>query len=87
MAIICMTKSDEIRTYVFSNYVVPAKKSHCTSVTVVAGDVADALSIRNRMALVCSALGALKFEKEFGLKLLRTSGPRQGATTTFTFAI
>jgi hypothetical protein len=82
-----MTKSDEVRTFVISNYVVPARKCQSTHVTVVAGDVAKALSLHDKMSLVCSALGTVKLEKECGLKLLRTSGPRQGATTTFTFAI
>ena len=80
-----MSKSDEVRAYVLSNYVVPARNSHSTQVTVVAGDVAKALKLR--MHLVCDALGALKFEKECGVNLRERTGPRQGATATFTFAV
>lgn len=82
-----MTKSDEVRAYVIRNYVVPARKSRSTRVTVVAGDVAKALKLTNRMPLVCGALGTTKFQKECGLSLIQRTGPGQGATATFTFAV
>jgi len=82
-----MTKSDEVRAYVLRNYVVPARKSKTTRVTVRAGDVAKALKLTDRLPLVCGALGAIKFQKECELSLLQRTGPGQVANATFTFAI
>lgn len=82
-----MTKSDKVRAYVLRHYVVPARNKHSTSVTVVAGDVAKVLRLSDRIAIVCGALAAMKFEKECGVNLLEKTGPGQGATATFTFAV
>jgi hypothetical protein len=82
-----MTQADEIRAYVLRNYIVPARKSYATRVTVRAGDVAKALKLQSRMPNVCGALGTTKFQTAAGLKLIQRDGPGQGANATFTFAI
>ena len=79
------TKSDEIRAYVFDNYIVPARTQKSTTVTIVAGDVARALNV-TAMA-VCPALMAVKFEQECGIRLLKTRPVGHGEAVTFTFRI
>ena len=82
-----MSNSDEIREHVLRKYIAPARSEGSARVTVVAGDVANALNLNNRMPLVCGAIGAMKFRKGDDLQLLRRSGPGQGATETFVFAV
>ena len=84
-----MTKSDQVRDYVLKNYIAHARARSQTpvAVIVVAGDVAKALKLSNRLPLVCGALGALKFQKAHSIRLVKRSGPGQGATATFVFAV
>ena len=82
-----MTKADAVRAYALKTYLEPARGRGESQVTITAGDVAKALSLSNRMPLVCGALGTLKFQEECGLKLLGRSGPGQGARATFTFGL
>ena len=84
-----MTKADQVRDYVLQTYILPARKRSPApvAVTVVAGDVARALKMSNRMPLVCGALGTEKFQKENRIHLVKRTGPGQGPTATFVFAV
>ncbi len=82
-----MTKADEVRAHVSHAYVFPARTRGESQLTIVAGQVAKALSLSNRMSLVCSALGTLKFREECNIQLISRTGPGQGATATFTFEL
>jgi hypothetical protein len=67
--------SDQVRDYVYRNYIVPARKIKTASVTVTAGDVHQALEFKNRMSLVCDALDAVKFHMQCGIYLIQRDGP------------
>jgi hypothetical protein len=84
-----VSESDWVRHYVYRNYIVPARAIKAASITVIARDVYKALQFkdRNRMGLVCDALGALKFQAQSGIRLLQRSGRKHGANATFTFSI
>lgn len=86
-ATMATTISDRVRQYVFDTYVVPARQQHFERVTVRAGDVAKALRLRTRMPLVCEAIAALKFQEQFGIKLLERTGSAVGSNALFTFHI
>ena len=82
------TLSDQVRDYVYLNYIVPARESKTASVTVTAGDVHQALKFASRrMPLVCAALNTAKFERQYGIRLLQRSGSGHGPTATFTFSL
>ena len=81
------TLSDQVRDYVYRNYIVPARKIKTASVTVTAGDVHRALKFYRRMSLVCAALNTAKFERQYGIRLLQRSGSGHGPTATFTFSV
>jgi hypothetical protein len=78
--------ADRIRTFVYQHYVVPAQNAGRHEVEVRTGDVHRDMRLQSRMPAVCSALGA-KFEQAYGLRLLRRTGPTQGATVVFRFGI
>ena len=82
------TLSDQVRDYVYRNYIVPARENKTASVTVTAGDVHQALKFDSRrMSLVCAALNTAKFERQYGVRLLQRSGSGHGPTATFTFSV
>jgi len=79
------TKSDEVRAFVFDNYIVPARAQKRATVTIVAGDVARALNVA--AMVVCPALMVVKFEQEHGVRLLQTRPVGHSAAVTFTFRV
>jgi 5-methylcytosine-specific restriction protein B len=79
--------ADSVRAYVVKNYIEPARKDGLATIKVRAGDVHKALKFTARHPLVCSALTAMEFRREQNLELLRTDGPGQSSTTTFTFGL
>ena len=84
-----MLASDQIRDYVYRNYIVPGRAIKAASITVLARDVHRALHFRNRsrMALICDALDSKKFQTQHGIRLLQRYGRKHGANATFTFSI
>ena len=82
-----MILADRIRQHVITTYIVPARKSNQSQVIFVSGDVHDALGLTMRYPAVCGAIDAKKFRDENRLHLLRRTGPDQGATTEWTFAV
>jgi hypothetical protein len=82
------TLSDQVRDYVYRNYIVPARENRTASVTVTAGDAHQALKFDSRrMSLVCAALNTTKFERQYGIRLLERTGAGHGPTATFTFSV
>jgi hypothetical protein len=82
------TLSDQVRDYVYRNYILPARENKTASVTVTAGVVHQALKFDSRrMSLVCAALNATKFERQYGIRLLERTGAGHGPTATFTFSV
>jgi len=82
-----VSHADEVRAYCSKKYVEPARSRGEKIVSVRAGDVHDALGYRNRVPLVCSALGASVFEKTCRLRRSAVEGPLNGANTVFRFEI
>lgn len=82
-----MTLSDQVRDYVLKNYILPTRAQGKQSVQVRVGDVHSKLGYHDRLPLVCSALTALKFREPNKLTLIKTDGPGNSTTTTFTFGL
>jgi 5-methylcytosine-specific restriction enzyme B len=78
-----MNLSDTVRSHVLKNYITPARQHGQPIVSVRAGDVHKALGFPERSALVCGALGSLKFQEECNVALKERKGPGVGMTTTF----
>jgi hypothetical protein len=79
--------SDQVREYCKSSYVEPARRKGLQFVSIRAGDVHRDLKFKNRLPLVCSALGANVFEEMCQVKRKSIDGPLNGANTVITFEI
>jgi hypothetical protein len=77
--------ADEIRQYVIEQYVRPAQGRGEKTVSVTAGEVQKALGLKNRIAWVCTALRADRFQSENHLRLIAETGPPSGMSTTVKF--
>ena len=82
-----MKLSDQVRDYCKRNYVEPARQKELRFVSIRAGDVHSDLKFKNRLPLVCSALGANVFEEMCQVRRKSIDGPLNGANTVFTFEI
>ncbi len=82
-----MSHADEVHAYCAKKYVEPARTRGENTFSIRAGDVHDALGYRNRVPLVCSALGASIFEERFRLRRAAVEGPLNGANTVFRFEV
>src|SRR5271154_407378 len=77
--------ADDIRTYSRKKYVVPARNQKLRRFSIRAGDVVRALKLYGRVPAVCSALGRGIFLKQNGLRLVESTGPSSGQSTTVTY--
>jgi 5-methylcytosine-specific restriction protein B len=82
-----MSFADDVREHCRAQYVAPARARGDSTVTIRAGDVHVALGYKNRMPLVCSALGSKTFEQTCKVERLSLDGPTNGANATFTFRV
>lgn len=82
-----MSFADEVRAYCGKQIIEPARQRGDREVRIRAGDIHQDLNYKNRVPLVCSALGATVFEDEFGVRRVAVEGPLNGANTIFRFAI
>jgi len=82
-----MSQADDIRKYCQEHYVTPARAAKAYSVTIRAGDVHNALRLKNSHPSVCSAIGSLIFEESLKLKRISVDGPLNGSNTLFTFLV
>lgn len=73
-----------IRSYLRTHYFEPARRKRETLVTLRAGDIHRALSLRNRVANVCQVMESKLLEKEAGVRISSKQGPPSGRGTTFT---
>ncbi|MBL1431142.1 MAG: hypothetical protein COA60_010035 [Robiginitomaculum sp.] len=80
-------QADRIRQFVLEQYILPARTSNITEVMVRAGDVHAQMKLSHRMPAVCSAVGGKKFLNLAGVKLIRRTGPANGANVYFRFAL
>jgi mRNA-degrading endonuclease RelE of RelBE toxin-antitoxin system len=79
--------ADRIREFANERYIEPAREDKRPTVTIRAGDVARALKLQDRIAAVCSALGARAFENRYNVKLMERTGPHTSTTTEFRFRV
>jgi hypothetical protein len=81
-----MTRTaDSIRAHGRERYVVPARNRHQRQFTIRMGDVVRDLRLLNRVPAVCSALKSHAFLEENRLRLLESTGPSSGQSTTVTY--
>jgi hypothetical protein len=80
-----MSHADKIRLHGRERYVLPARNRGETRFSIRAGDVVRALGMNGRTPAVCSALKTHQFLKDNRLRLVETSGPQSGQSTTVTF--
>ncbi len=82
-----MTFADKVREYCKINIVDPARSRGETAVRIRAGDVHTALGYKNRLPLVCAALGANVFEELAHVQRISLEGPTNGANAVFSFRL
>ena len=82
-----MSHADDVRAYCKRNYVDVARSKGEKTVSIRSGDVHAALDYKNRMPLVCSAIGSNKFEELCKVRRIAIEGPFTGANTVFAFEL
>lgn len=82
-----MRLADQIRRFVATEYIQPARTRGQKTVTIRAGDVHSAMGLSHRHPAVCSALRAKQMELDNYVVLVGTQGPEQGANVYFTFQL
>ncbi len=82
-----MTHADKVRTYCKEQIIEPARARGQGTVSIRAGDIHSALGFKNRLPLVCSALGTTAFERLAAVQRVGIEGPTNGANAVFTFRL
>ena len=82
-----MSYAEEVRAYCCRQFIQPARAAGKNEVSVRAGDVHKAMGYKNRMPLVCSAIGANIFSEQNSLRRVAIEGPINGANTVFRFQL
>ena len=80
-----MSYADDVREHCRRKYIEAARQRREKTVQIRAGTVHKEMGYRNRLPLVCSALGAVVFEEVCGIKKVAVKGPHTGANTIFIF--
>ncbi|MGP8250973.1 MAG: hypothetical protein ACLQHF_03000 [Terracidiphilus sp.] len=81
-----MNASDQVRAYVRTHYITPARKAGLKTVKVRAGEVHKALKWDlKRVPQVCAALATRKFQHSANVVLIDRKGPPSGQSTTVEF--
>jgi hypothetical protein len=81
-----MTKhADRIRVFGKEKYVLPARQRKAKRFSIRVGDVVRELKLNGRTPAVCSALKTGEFLENNDLKLVDTSGPKSGQSTTVVY--
>jgi hypothetical protein len=82
-----MKLADRIRQYVIEERIAPTRQAGKGELTVRAGDIHAAMGLDNRMPAVCGALDASKFCEKAQVRLIKRSGPHQGATAEWVLGL
>jgi CHASE1-domain containing sensor protein len=77
-----MRNADRIRSYGQEKYVLPARQRKHSRFSIRVGDVVSELKLNGRAPAVCSALKTREFLQSNDLRLVETSGPKSGQSTT-----
>jgi len=79
--------ADEVRAYCSRHYVQAARAAGEKTISIRAGDVHEAMGYKNRLPLVCSAIGASVFTETNALRRIAVEGPLNGANTVLKFEL
>jgi hypothetical protein len=77
-----MSHADKIRIHAREKYLLPARDRGVRRFSIRAGDVVRELGMNGRTPAVCSALKSRRFWQHNNLRLVETSGPKSGQSTT-----
>jgi hypothetical protein len=80
-----MKHADRIRIFGKENYVLPARQRKQKRFSIRVGDVVRELKLTGRAPAVCSALKTGEFLEGNDLKLVETTGPKSGQSTTVVY--
>lgn len=80
-----MSSANEVRKYAREKYIEPAIQRGERKIQIRAGDIHKQLVLKNRVPLVCQALGSEIFLKGNNLILESKEGPPSGQSTTVVF--
>src|SRR6185437_7904164 len=82
-----MSQADDIRRFVITRYIEPARSRGEERVSVKAGDVHREMDLNNAMPSVCSAIESNKFLVDADVTVASREGPANSSTVTLTFAL
>jgi len=77
-----MKDADRVREYAKERYVLPARQQKQMRFSIRVGDVVRELKMNRAVPAVCSALKTGEFRRSNDLRLVETSGPKSGQSTT-----
>lgn len=80
-----MTNADKIRLYGEEKYVLLARRKKLNRFSIRVGDIVRDLKLTGRAPAVCSALKTNEFLEKNELRLVETTGPRSGQSTTVVY--
>jgi hypothetical protein len=80
-----MKHADRIRGFGRERYVLPARQRKEKRFSIRVGDIVRELKLTGRAPAVCSALKTGEFLDSNNLKLVETSGPKSGQSTTVVY--
>lgn len=80
-----ISDSDRVRQHASDEYISAARRRGDNTFSINVGAVHRALTLNNRVPLVCAALGSKKFLTENHLRLVSKTGPPSGQSTTVTY--
>lgn len=83
--------AQEIRQYLFENYIQPAKAQITKELTIEAAEVHERLKLKSRIPLVCEVLRSQKFQDAYNIRLVREirlpSVQKDSSTNKFVFEL
>jgi hypothetical protein len=80
-----VNNADKIRLHGKERYVLPARKRGDKRFSIQVGDVVRTLRLIQRVPAVCSALKTGKFLGDNNLRLVQTTAPKSGQSTTVVY--
>ncbi len=80
-----MTNADKIRLYGEEKYVLLARRQRLNRFSIRVGDIVRDLKLTGRAPAVCSALKTNEFLEKNDLRLIETTGPKSGQSTTVVY--
>jgi hypothetical protein len=80
-----MRDADRVREYAKERYVLPARQQKQKRFSIRVGDVVRELKMNRAVPAVCSALKTGEFRQRNDLRLVETSGPKSGQSTTVVY--